>query len=134
MSTPAVASVVDLSGWSRDDLAALLQRLVTGPPGHTVADMFKRVVQARAATPAVLILLEKGVDQPVLSADEETYAVLDAYIDYFRGRAIKTRLFAGVVNTRLYDKTTAAGSFSFLAAQVAKERSIHDSRVVVHLE
>ena len=113
-------SVADLSGWGKDDLVALLQRLVVGPPDYGAME-----VLARARTPAAIILAMGAChDQLPPEEDEEAQAAVEKSIDYFRGRAIKMRLMAGVVNGRWYDRVTAPGAFCALVAQVKKERGL----------
>ena len=118
MSTPAPSSVVDLTGWSADDLATLLQRLVAGPVGYTPADMRLRTPFGH---PATVVLLAEEARQPDAAAALEK---LSSFIDYYRGRAIKMRLTAGVVDGHAYDRNTTPGSFASLAALVALERGI----------
>jgi hypothetical protein len=113
-------SQADLSRFALVDLVALLQELVTGPAGKKAVDM----MLANGRTPATVILAISGRQPAPEDDDEARKAITRGDIDYFRGRAIKTRLVAGVVDGVFYDRDTFPGAFAAIAGAVAADRGI----------
>ncbi len=114
-----MTSVANLSNFSEIDLVALLQQLVKGDTVTNIAGYSQRVLSMMT----MIHLMQKAIKPE--DDDEALDEIRHGYIDYFRGRAIKTKLKAEpVVDGCNYDRDTEVGSFVRIANRVRAERNI----------
>ena len=66
-------------------------------------------------------LFARGIPAPQFNRSAAEEAIKAGSIDYFQGKAIKTDLSAGSVNTYLYDRDAGVGTFQKAVDQVRGE-------------